>query len=290
LLIAGGSPLTAFPQPERLMKALRKLDVLAVFDVVSAPLTEIATHVLPALGQLERTDVVFWNGRIALAPAAVKPGAGRQPAWRAYARIAKALGVNDFFYGLDADTATETEVLTAITANARYDFPTPVAAGPSGLTSPAKSNWVANAVLPEGRWRVAPPPMVSRLKDLVSRDSHGDSSLVLVSRRQTQHTSSTQYIRAARRYDRPSLLMGADDAASHGVVDGQSVRVTSAAGSVSAVVEITGDIRAGVVSLPHGWFSANAASLVSGRKGDVDPLTAQPQMSGIPVTIEAIAS
>ena len=77
------------------------------------------THVLPTVGQLERTDIVFWNGHISLAPAVVKPGAGRQPAWRAYARIAKALGLNDFCYGLDGDTATETQVLTAITANAR---------------------------------------------------------------------------------------------------------------------------------------------------------------------------
>jgi len=44
------------------------------------------------------------------------------------------------------------------------------------------------------------------------------------------------------------------------------------------------------VSFSHGWFGANAASLISGRAGDVDPVTGQPQMSGIPVTIEVLAS
>ena len=38
-----------------------------------------------------------------------------------------------------------------------------------------------------------------------------------------------------------------------GLADGAGARVTSEAGSVEAVVEVSDEIRPGVVSLPHGW-------------------------------------
>src|SRR6185503_3141180 len=44
LVVTGGNPLTAFPEPARLRAALAGLDVLAVVDVADSPLTEIATH------------------------------------------------------------------------------------------------------------------------------------------------------------------------------------------------------------------------------------------------------
>ena len=59
LFVTGGNPLTAFPQPARLRAALRTLDVLAVVDVAENPLTALATHVLPATGQLERADITL---------------------------------------------------------------------------------------------------------------------------------------------------------------------------------------------------------------------------------------
>src|SRR5262249_23484445 len=57
LIVTGGNPLTAFPQPARLRAALATLEVLAVVDVTETPLTALATHVLPATGQLERADL-----------------------------------------------------------------------------------------------------------------------------------------------------------------------------------------------------------------------------------------
>jgi anaerobic selenocysteine-containing dehydrogenase len=152
------------------------------------------------------------------------------------------------------------------------------------------TDWVARAALAEGRWRIASPTLMSRLKALIDAFRRDQGDLMLVSRRQTQHTSSTQHIRSERRYDRPTLLISPDDAAALGIEDGSDVEVTSAAGSVQAAAEISTDIRHGVVSLPHGWIAANVARLVSGRKGAIDPMTGQPQMSGIPVAVRAMSS
>ena len=59
LVVTGGNPLAAFPEPDRLRAALRRLDVLVVVDVAESELTELATHVLPATGQLERADLTL---------------------------------------------------------------------------------------------------------------------------------------------------------------------------------------------------------------------------------------
>ena len=57
LVVTGGNPLTAFPEPDRVRAALSSLDVLAVIDVMHNELCSLATHVLPATGQLERADL-----------------------------------------------------------------------------------------------------------------------------------------------------------------------------------------------------------------------------------------
>ncbi len=97
LFVTGGNPLTAFPQPERLHAALRTLEVLAVVDVADNPLTEIATHVLPATGQLERADITLaeltaLRSALQATPAVVSPVADRRPVWWMFAALSRAMG------------------------------------------------------------------------------------------------------------------------------------------------------------------------------------------------------
>jgi anaerobic selenocysteine-containing dehydrogenase len=53
--------------------------------------------------------------------------------------------------------------------------------------------------------------------------------------------------------DRCTLLIHPQDAARHDVVDGQIAEVSTCAGSVDVVAEVTDEMMPGVVSLPHGW-------------------------------------
>ena len=53
--------------------------------------------------------------------------------------------------------------------------------------------------------------------------------------------------------DRCTLLMHPADAERCGVADTGLVRVTSARGTLEVPVEVTDEIKQGVVSLPHGW-------------------------------------
>jgi anaerobic selenocysteine-containing dehydrogenase len=90
------------------------------------------------------------------------------------------------------------------------------------------------------------------------------------------------------------------DAERCGLVDGGDAVVTSRVGRVTVPVEVTTDIRTGVVSLPHGWgHDAEGARLsvaarhagvnsnVLADEAEVDPLSGNAVLNGIPVTVTA---
>jgi len=53
--------------------------------------------------------------------------------------------------------------------------------------------------------------------------------------------------------ERCTLQMHPQDAGARGLRDGQRVRVASRTGMVEAPLELSDEMRPGVVSLPHGW-------------------------------------
>lgn len=76
--------------------------------------------------------------------------------------------------------------------------------------------------------------------------------------------------------------------------------MTSRVGSVDVLVTVTGDIRAGVVSLPHGWGHAHHAGAVAGSRPGVnsnvltderptDPLSGNAVLNAIPVTVARVS-
>jgi anaerobic selenocysteine-containing dehydrogenase len=79
--------------------------------------------------------------------------------------------------------------------------------------------------------------------------------LVLIGRRHVRSNNSWLHnvpaLMGGR--DRSTLVVHPDDAAERGLATGDQTRVTTEAGSIVAVVEVSDEIRPGVVSLPHGF-------------------------------------
>ena len=88
--------------------------------------------------------------------------------------------------------------------------------------------------------------------------------------------------------DLPQLRIHPQDAAREGLGEGDRALVESRFGKVSVQVHIDDHLRPGVVSLSQGWHQANVAHLTSARRG-VDPLTTQPQMTALPVSLTRVA-
>lgn len=152
-----------------------------------------------------------------------------------------------------------------------------------------------------GRVELAPPELLADVPRLTaSIDEFAARELVLVGRRHLRSNNSWMHNVEVLVKGKPrcTLLVHPEDAVRLGVRDGQAARVSSRVGAVDAVVEVTEDIRPGVVSLPHGWGhgvpgtrlgvaaerpGVNANVLTDDRA--LDPLSGTSVLNGIPVSV-----
>jgi anaerobic selenocysteine-containing dehydrogenase len=153
---------------------------------------------------------------------------------------------------------------------------------------------------PSGKVDLAPEPLladVPRLATALKRSRNGQ--LLLIGRRDVRSNNSWMHnvdVLVSGR-ERCTLQINPDDAARLGVESDGEVKVTSAAGTLIAHVEITDEIMGGVVSLPHGWgHQMQGASLsVASRRpgvnanrlttGEMDPVSGNAVLNGIPVEV-----
>ena len=288
LVVTGGNPVLAFPEPDRVRAALASLDALVVLDVAEGETVALATHVLPATGQLERADltltegVLLRSGMQATGPV-VAPVADRRPSWWILAQLARRHG-GDLLGGADPDVLTDEMFLSGLLGHGPLDPAEVWANGPHGTDVPIEHGWVHEQLLPDGRWRLAPAELVARLEGRAAGQEGADVTLLLVNRREVAWSNSITY---AGRGDEPALRLHPDDASARGVVAPGRVTVTSAHGTIEVTVALDERIRQGTASLTHGRGDSPAGRLTSAVV-DVDPLTAMPLASGLPVTVTAL--
>jgi anaerobic selenocysteine-containing dehydrogenase len=287
LVITGGNPVTAFPEPDRMRAALRRLRTLVVVDVVGNELCELATHVLPATGQLERADLTLaeptaLRSGLQATRAVVAPGADRRPVWWMFASLARRMGT-DTLHGTDPDLLTDDDLLRGLLARSPFDPDAVLAAGPHGFDVPAEPGWVRDTILTDRRWELAPAVMLERLHahSEPTRAPGPGGRLVLVPRREMGWSNSVRYGGAGAE---PLLRVHPADATVAGVGDGDRATVTSRHGEVVATVAVDERVERGVVSFTHGRPDHSPGALVSSAVG-IDPLTAMPLASGLEVTL-----
>ena len=277
LLVTGGNPITACPEPDRMRAALATLDVLAVVDVSENELTQLATHVLPATGQLERADLTMAEltavrSGLQATAAVVPPHAERKPVWWMLASLARRMGA-DLLGGAEPDALTDELFLSGLLARAPFTVTEVFAAGPHGLDVPHEYGWVRAELLPGNRWNIAPNEMLERLAGLTDVAS----DRVLVPRRDMGWSNSVRYsgtgLEPVAQVNTADLPDGAT-----------SITLRSAHGALTVSAAVDDRVPPGVVSVTHGRAAHSPGSLTSSSI-DVDALTTMPRASGLPVSI-----
>jgi anaerobic selenocysteine-containing dehydrogenase len=139
---------------------------------------------------------------------------------------------------------------------------------------------------------------VVRAEHALTTTSHDD--LLLVGRRHLRSNNSWMHNVnvLVKGKARCTLQVHPDDATRLSLKDGEPASISSRVGTVVAPVEITDDIRPGVVSLPHGWGHdmAGSSMAVAGAHAGVnsnvltdgsilDPLSGNAVLNGIPVEV-----
>ncbi|MGI8633227.1 MAG: molybdopterin oxidoreductase family protein [Solirubrobacterales bacterium] len=151
-----------------------------------------------------------------------------------------------------------------------------------------------------GRIELAPEPIaedVDRLEDSLGEDPE---QLVLIGRRHLRSNNSWMHNlpTLAGGPERCTLLCHPDDADRLGLADGGQARVASRVGEIEILVEVSDEIRPGVVSIPHGWghdLPGARLTVAAERPGvntnvltdqqAVDPLSGNAALNGVPVTV-----
>lgn len=158
---------------------------------------------------------------------------------------------------------------------------------------------------PDGQVHLAPSEFVADLPRLAAILDTPSTPFVLVGRRQLRSNNSWMHNVEVlvKGKERCTLMMNPADADVLGVDAGGSVTVTSEAGQVDAPVELSEDIMPGVVSLPHGWGHDDPEarltvaarrpgvnSNVLSNRTDIDPLSGNARLNGIPVELALVSS
>jgi anaerobic selenocysteine-containing dehydrogenase len=332
MFIYAGNPVLSTPGGARLDEAMGQLEFCVAVDMYVTETTRHADVILPPVAQLERSDVdlVFPSfsvrNQIRYNPAALpKPGGGKDD-WEILRELAGHLGTgrggaltNAVLRLLGplwtperfADLAIRVGPYGRLRSSERLDMGK-VRRSPHGIDLGPLKPYLVNRLRTKGkRVKLAPPVMVREAVHLEELARERDAArsegfdLTLIGRRSLRSKNSWMHNspRLMKGADRCTAMLHPDDAAARGLSDGQRVKVASAMGAIEVPLELSDQMRQGVVSIPHG-FGHNRAGvgwkLAASHGGAsvnditdpkiVDRLTGNAAVNDVPVRIDAVTA
>ncbi|MFE0020583.1 molybdopterin-dependent oxidoreductase [Amycolatopsis sp. NPDC059021] len=283
LITISGNPCVSTPNAGRLSQALGQLDFMVSLDIYLNETSRQADVILPGPSPLERPHY-----DLALYQLAVRNVANWTPAaldtdvpqeWQTALRLtgivtgqgphadiaaldefvaAEAARRNGVDVGLAAGRVGPERLVDLMLRAGPYDLTlADLEAAPHGVDlGPLRPRIPAVLRTASGRIELAPPVItgdVARLR--ASLSSAPLDGLVLIGRRQLSSNNSWMHNLAplVRGANRCTVQVHPADATRLGLTDGGLASVTSRAGKLEVPVEVTDEVRQGVVSIPHGW-------------------------------------
>ncbi|HET7051739.1 MAG TPA: molybdopterin oxidoreductase family protein [Solirubrobacteraceae bacterium] len=331
MLVHAGNPVLSAPGGPRLEQALAQLEWCVAVDMYVTETSRHANVILPPVSQLEHPDIdivfpaVGVRNHIRYNPAAfAQPPDGRTD-WEILMALAARLG-----RGLGGGVQNRALGLLSRFATADRTVDVALRTGPYGLlkrgplrgldirkVKRSRHGIDLGALEPRlpgelrtaaKRVRLAPERMLREAATLEQLAADRAAALrdgydvILIGRRQLRSNNSWMHnsARLMKGADRCTALLHPDDAAARGLTDGQQVKVTSAVGAIELPLQISDEMRPGVVSIPHGfghhrdhvgWTLAAKKAGVSVNDitdpARVDRLSGNAAFNAVPVRVES---
>ncbi|MFD0360016.1 molybdopterin oxidoreductase family protein [Nocardia sp. GCM10030253] len=285
MITYAGNPVLSTPQRGTLGAALDSLDFYVAVDMYITETTRHADIILPPISPLEREDVnilfpVFSvRNNLRYDARVFEPPADGLEDWQIMARLITEM------------VPLPMRRFTSRLLNGVFEQVSPVrlatlgvAAGPYGVLRRGRAGLTVGKVRAaaggidlgplQPRLRaligtkdrkvcVAPPDFVAAARVLLDDADRGAAlttpaegyDLKLIGRRHLRSNNSWLHnLRPmVKGRDRCTALMHPADASARGLTDGEPVAVSSATGSIVVTLEVSDDIRAGTIAVPHGW-------------------------------------
>lgn len=323
LFIDGGNPVMSYPGGDLTVQALEQLDLLVAIDLFITESSRHAHYILPATTFLERADITEKWVTHSSAPwlqytdAVIPPLGQARHEFSIYSEILERLQLPPIYTAYASPENRCPDHMDVADIQLRQGhIGDRFGARPEGYSLEklkafphgvqyrefvdAAASW--DIILFEDKmahlWNDIFQSELDRL-----RHDRGlpDGMLRLVGRRYLRSINSWMHGRKELvKSDRPTLLMHPEDAAERGIADRAMVRLSSQTGSIEVEVELTPDIRRGVVSYPHGWGHNSGSPFANALPGGNVNLIASPHpedwerasgavhLDGIPVTVSKL--
>jgi anaerobic selenocysteine-containing dehydrogenase len=339
LITSAGNPVLSTPDGATVDRALTELDFMVSIDIYLNETTRHADFILPPAWGIETDhyDLAFHGLAVRdtakYSPPLFEPEAGALRDWEIFRGLRRRLEAAPGRGARSMKARLGRAFTNRLTPRRMLDLG--LRLGPYGawggrfLRSGALSLTALEraphgidlgplkTVLPDRLWtddkkvHLAPDLLVKDLDRVTERffsagadggDSADGFDLLLIGRRQLRSNNSWMHNteRLVKGRDRCTAMMHPTDATARGLSEGDAVRVRSAIGSVELPLEVTDEILAGVISIPHGWGHARPGirlGTASAHPGvsindltdaaRVDAVSGNAAFSAVPVSVTA---
>ena len=289
MYLMGEDKVLADSDQARLHEVLSGLEFLVVQDLFLTRTAQYADVVLPAAASLEKEGTfVSTERRVQRLYRALEPLGESKPDWEIIQLVARALGA-DWDYRHPSEVMAELAPLTPLFAGVTYErlegyrsLQWPIAADGSSASCLYQDRFA----FPDGKARFYVTKFIEPVPTTREFDLYLNNGRMLEHFHWGNLTGRSPGI--VEKVPEKFVEVSPELAASRGLKDGDTVRLTSPAGSVRTKVLVTDRVSGNVLFLPeHDRGEAAVNRLTSDR---VDPSAQTPAYKEVPVRMEKIES
>ncbi|PSL53124.1 anaerobic selenocysteine-containing dehydrogenase [Saccharothrix carnea] len=321
LVTVAGNPALSVPNSARLDAALSTVDFMVSVDPYLNETTRHADVILPPPPPSRRAhyDLAFLSFTVRNVAKYSRAAVPLRPGEVDEGEIL--LRLTGIFAGLGPDA--DLDALVGLSGESEYSreerlLDAKLRSGPYGLSladlldrphgldlGPLTSRVPEVLRTPSGRIELCPEPIAADVPRVLAALREPVDGMVLIGRRHLRSNNSWLHNVPALVKGKQlcTLLVNPGDAERLGLADGGTARVTSRVGEVEATVEVSADMAAGVVSLPHGWGHDRPGTRLTTARAHpgvnvnlltddlaVDPLSGTAVLNGVHVRVTPSAA
>ena len=281
---SGSNPAVTFPDTKLFLEGIKNQELVVSIDPNMTETGQLADYVLPACTCMEETGIggfpygiSYCEPYIMLRKKVIEPLYESKPIWWIWSELGRKMGYAEHFpWNTDEEVAQHFLSTSGVTLKDLTDHPEgvyfakkeyklwekttfPTASGKIELYSARMDELgfpgIPTHIEPQ-QSAVANPELVKEYPEIL-----------LTGARYVEYIDAQLHDVPALRAKRPhaEAEMHPATANKYGVVHGEQVGVETQRGSIKIKAKVTEDIKAGVVSVPHGWAEANCNILLDAK-------------------------
>ena len=320
LFCVGGNPMIAFPNQEKVSRALEDLPLLVAIDPWLSATSRRAHYILGPKVALEREDATLLGEMYFEEPyahyteAVVEAQGDTIEEWEFFWHIAKRLELPLSIHGQTVPMdrcPSKYEITELMAVGSRISLArikAETSADGGKVYSEARGIVAGKSPNNNNRFRVLPDDVRDQLCE-VANEALNESGLVatedsfshlLISRRIKQFFNSTGHNlqQLKEKGTTNYAYIHPADLANMGIESESMVQISSSAGTIIGVVKASTDLKVGVISMAHAFGDTDSDATNVKEQGSstnrlvsdehyFDPITGQARQSAIPVSVRA---